>query len=297
LSQQWLQRAGRPIPDKALTDFLVQLVKQAEREVRTVHGLVLPEVALGESQVKEIARGLARRTSVELFVSGVQSRPARQTPALNKVYTSIMHSGHTFVDWMQSKHHRWRLDGDQIRRYHLGDALDPSQTWWERIELPPRACTFYVFRHGASLATLVCEDLARIDPVQIALRAVGPNLVIVLLMDGPQLEARWPGRYATVLADDPGSSVLTLTCLGMVRRSAMPGDVEPRQIALWKEAGGRAQELKLPPGAHALLLTIAKSDEDNFTLDGRSDHKSTVRLSLAGVRGVWHPNPPSWIDY
>lgn len=31
-------------------------------------------------------------------------------------------------------------------------------------------------------------------------------------MDGPQLGSRWPGRYAGVLADEPGCSVLTFTC-------------------------------------------------------------------------------------
>jgi hypothetical protein len=44
-------------------------------------------------------------------------------------------------------------------------------------------------------------------------------LLIALLMDGPQLKSRWSGRYAGVLAEDPGSSVLTLTSLGMALRS------------------------------------------------------------------------------
>ena len=153
-----------------------------------------------------------------------------------------------------------------------------------------------MFRHGASLATLICEDLARVDPVQTVLRAVGPNLVIVLLMDGPQLERRWPGRYATVLADDPGSAVLTLTSLGMVRRSRMPGEKERREVALWKEPGGEARELSLPDGCHALLVTLSPSLETNYTLDDRSDNEGTVHLSLTGVRGVAHPNPRSWVD-
>lgn len=66
---------------------------------------------------------------------------------------------------------------------------------------------------------LVCEDLARQDPAADLIRAVGPNLLIALLMDGPQLSGRWPARYASVLAEDPGTSVLTLTSLGMAERS------------------------------------------------------------------------------
>jgi hypothetical protein len=246
--------------------------------------------------VKAIARDLAANTGLELFVSGVL-RPARgRTYAQNKVYAAIFHRHRVLVDWDQAKHHRWRLDSSQIRRYQLGDALDPKATWWEQIELQPRTCTFYVFRYGASLAALVCEDLARIDPVQATVRSVGPNLVLVLLMDGPQLERRWPGRYATVLADDPGSAVLTLTSLGMIRRSTMPGEDESRQIALWKDAGGVAQELKLPRGAHGLLLTLSQSSETSCAQDGRSDHGATTRLSLSGVRAIRHPQPPEWID-
>jgi hypothetical protein len=98
-----------------------------------------------------------------------------------------------------------------VRRYHLGGRLDPHIDWWEHIDIFPQKCNFGVFRHEACLAALICEDLARIDPVQAAIRAIGPNLVVALLMDGPQAENRWSGRYATVLADDPGCAVLTLT--------------------------------------------------------------------------------------
>ena len=43
------------------------------------------------------------------------------------------------------------------------------------------------------------------------MHAIGPNLVFTLLMNGPQLKTRWPARYAKILADDPGSSVLSIT--------------------------------------------------------------------------------------
>ena len=47
-------------------------------------------------------------------------------------------------------------------------------------------------------------DLAQPDPVASIIRQVGPSLVIGLLLDGPQLAERWPARYASVFADDPG---------------------------------------------------------------------------------------------
>jgi len=41
---------------------------------------------------------------------------------------------------------------------------------------------FTVIRPGAALAVLICEDLARFDPVLPVINAVGPNLVISLLL-------------------------------------------------------------------------------------------------------------------
>ena len=127
------------------------------------------------------------------------------------------------------------------------------------------------------------------------MNAIGPNLVVALLMDGPQLEQRWPGRYATALAEDPGSAVLTVTSLGMVERSRNPGDAQNREIALWKEPNGRARVLKLSEGSHGLLLTLTNRLVENFTLDGRGDGKMSMQFALGAARGVTHPDPPAWI--
>lgn len=191
------------------------------------------------------------------------------------------------MHWEQKKHHRWCLEQNQIQRYHLGHVLQPKRSiWWEKIDVSQRTCAFSVIRRGTSLAVLVCEDLARVDPVHPTIRSIGPNLVIALLMDGPQLKGRWSGRYATVLADDPGCGVLTFTCLGMMRRSVMPGEAEPREIALWKQPGGNAEELRLPTGNHALVVTLSMHCDEQMTLDGRSDNGTTRRFELSGVRGV-----------
>ena len=52
------------------------------------------------------------------------------------------------------------------------------------------------------------EDLARLDEVADLVRRIGPSLIIAVLLDGPQLATRWPCRYASIVADDPGSSGL-----------------------------------------------------------------------------------------
>lgn len=294
LAQRWLPASGAERID-ALSNFVLGLVRAAEPELGAVHGVVLPELALDSASARGVARALAQVDSIELFIAGSSARYPKSGAARNMVFGGLFSAGQLVTHWWQSKHHRWRLEESQIRRYHLGHVLDPSRSWWEDIDVDGRQLSLYVFRPDACIAVLVCEDLARIDPVQPVLRAIGPSLVIAVLMDGPQLDRRWPGRYAGALADDPGCSVLTLSSLAMLERSVMPGEPAPRQIALFKDASGVARELSLPRGAHALALSLDLGRETRHTLDGRSDGKRTVTVTLGAVRAVAHPSPPDWL--
>lgn len=291
LKQTWLDG----VKSSDVVTFIQDLIREAQREVDRVHAVILPEAALTAEMATRVAETLGRESDIELFVSGAVDAAENETPR-NVTCSMVFKQGEAVGAWTQSKHHRWKLDEGQIRRYHLGHVLGKKKAWWERINVADRECHFYVFRHGASLAVLVCEDLARIDPVQTVVRAVGPNLVIALLMDGAQIEKRWPGRYATVLADDPGSAVLTLTSVGLIRRSNMPSESGKRFIGLWKESLGSARELELPDGCHSLLLTISPDWETNVTADGRSDGKMTMKLSLTSIIGLRHGNPPAWLN-
>jgi hypothetical protein len=272
--------------------FLCGLVDAAKSELEPVHAIVLPETAIRNELANEVADILAAETDLDLLLTGVSSAhdSGRNLAAIYRFRNNTV-----LQRSFQSKHHRWCLDGDQIRRYHLGHVLDPHSKWWEQINVSDCACNIMTVRSYAALSVLVCEDLARYDPVLTVMNAIGPNLVVALLMDGPQLEHRWPGRYATALADDPGSAVLTVTSLGMVDRSRSPGDPENREIALWKEPNGRARVLKLPKGSHGLLLTLTNRLVEQFTLDGRGDGKMSMQFALGAAHGVTHPDPPPWI--
>ncbi|MDQ1835363.1 hypothetical protein [Massilia scottii] len=146
-----------------------------------------------------------------------------------------------------------------------------------------------------SLATLIREDLARTDPAMAVIKAVGPNLVVALLMDGPQLAARWPGRYATVLAEDPGSAVLSFTCAALVDRSNWLEAKPARSIGLWRDAGGTTQEIGLPPGSLGVLLTLQSARKHQNTLDNRSDHSLSRQLTLRTVVPLFIANRPAWL--
>jgi len=290
LRQTWLD----DVTSSEVVRFVQELIDEARAEVETVHAVVFPEAALTLEMAHEVALTLAEKSNIELFVSGAVFRDEGDVP-LNLTYSSVFKGGSIVANWIQSKHHRWKLDEVQIRRYHLGHVLGKKKAWWEGIDVAERECHFFVFRHGASLAVLICEDLARIDPVQSVVRAIGPNLVIALLMDGAQLERRWPGRYATVLADDPGSAVLTLTSVGLIRRANMPTEKGDRFIGLWKESSADARQLELPAGCHSLLLTVSPAKSEHFTADGRSDATQTINLSLTSIIGLRLKTPPEWL--
>jgi hypothetical protein len=127
----------------------------------------------------------------------------------------------------QNKHHRRSLDESQIYQYHLGGVLQPDVRWWEAIDLPRLEVNFIEVAE-VTLVGLVCQDLAHNDDVAELIRSVGATIVITALLDGPQLTSRWAARYASVLAEDPGSAVLTLTSFGMAERSRPHGhDASP----------------------------------------------------------------------
>jgi hypothetical protein len=298
---KWMNRdptRTSQVTAQEFADFLYGLIVEARAELEPVHAIVLPETAIRFELANQVADILAARTHAagirfELLLAGVLSKEDGKGRNLAAIYRFL--NGKVVQRSFQSKHHRWGLDGGQIRRYQLGHVLDPHSKWWEQINVGDRACYISSFRSYATLSVLVCEDLARYDPVLTVMNAIGPNLVVALLMDGPQLEHRWPGRYATALADDPGSAVLTVTSFGMVCRSRNPGDETNREIALWKEPNGRAQALKLPRGSHGLLLTLTNRLVEQFTLDGRGDGKMTMQFTLGAAHGISHPSPPAWV--
>jgi len=293
LRQNWLPSTGAP---KKVSALIEGLITEAQGDGDVVHAVVLPETALAAGMADQLARDLSRRfPKLELLVCGtLGNRPDGM--AVNEAVVIRMEDGEPVSTLVQKKHHRWRLTPAQVTQYRLSGSLPGPHDRWERIDVSGRRIQFGVNRREAVVAALVCEDLARFDPVLPVVNAVGPNLVIALLMDGPQLQARWPGRYATVLADDPGSAVLTLTSLGMLKRARRANEAVNRCIALWKDQGGEARELMMPDGAGALLLQLRTVLRRQKTLDLRSE-SGVVTYWFNGVRDMALPRSAdlSWL--
>ena len=244
-------------------------VKQAALVGGHVDAVVLPEYALSEEEFDRISQILLLQ-GIYLIAGIKGSRNAIGTLE-NYARFNIPWGGYS-VPVRQSKHHRWKLDPPQIKNYDL--PLSKRKQFWEHIPIKDRTLTFLCMRDWLALCVLICEDLARPDPVGDLIRAVGPNLVIALLLDGPQLKTRWSSRYATTLADDPGSSVLTLTCGGMTRLSKPPSgkaNTSAGKIALWKDVRGQAHEIDIRNG-EAALVHIEVEEREEWTADGRGNN-------------------------
>jgi hypothetical protein len=280
-------------------DLVDRMLVAARDQAGTVDIVILPESAVEHGELGDL-EALLDRHGVTGLITGVRERPPQpgQFPG-NWVHIGLS-AGGQWVHIRQPKHHRWSLDDAQIRQYHLAGTLHPHVRWWEAMEVPGRSVQFVELCEGVTLASLVCEDLAQTDEVASVIRSVGPMIVVIPLLDGPQLSSRWAARHASILADDPGSAVLTLTSFGMARRSRLPGQNPSPVVALWKGPGQRAREIPLQPGAQGILLSAITSRATRRSFDGRRPAENgsefsdvTIHQVRAARTGTGPPQSPA----
>jgi hypothetical protein len=285
------RRTGTPAEMSARVALAL---KRARSHASSIHGIVFPELSLTPREFTAVERLAIRNRA--LLIAGVRGMRgetptnacAIQPYGLTAAYTGRARaSDYRRTRRMQFKHHQWCLDRDQILQYGLGARMTATRDHWERMHLDQREITFVNVAPWLTACALICEDLARQEPMAEIVRAVGPNVVFALLMDGPQLRHRWPSRYASVLAEDPGSSVLTLTNLGMASRSrTMDPDARDRSrtIGLWRDKRQGEHELTLDKDHDAGVLSLLCHTEKEYTLDGRSDQGAAHFPAFAGFR-------------
>jgi hypothetical protein len=266
---------------------LCALAEQACKAVGPLDAVVLPELAMTSNDYRAARAVLLHRKI--MLITGVGSKRR----SANYLNMDIPMSASHALRLRQRKHHRWRLEKRQILGYQLGSRLNPEKDYWEHVDVQHRVLQFLVLRPWLVAAPLICEDLARHEPVGDLLKNVGPNLVLALLMDGPQLMERWASRYAAVLADDPGCSVLSITSLGMasLSRSGRDRRDSSRVIGLWKDAFSGTTEIELSSEHHGVVLTLAMYQHEEKTADSRSDSGIASYPTLTGVNQVKLPVP------
>lgn len=298
VDQSWI--AGAKADE--FIDHTVQLFKASWAESGPVNGVILPEYALSYTVFDRLCERLFNE-SIELlrpetkagnghrgleFVVAGASGNCEGVPG-NTVLTRVWSQGKKSLYMTNSrrKQQRWRLNRAQIETYGLGTTLSPKiANWWESTPVGQRELHFHKLRQDSLFCALICEELARSDVCHDILRSVGPNLVFALLMDSAQIETRWPAQYATALADDPGSAVLSFTSYGLVGRSNRTRKDGSRSIALWKDDTGKIRTIDMPTGEgpRGVLLSLWSENTDDQTIFGK---RSNVRAwRYAGHFGV-----------
>lgn len=259
-----------------------RLLASATAHADWVDCVVLPESSVPHTDLKALEAVLSRH-GVTLLIAGLRDEPDPGNRfGSNWVHFGVSLDGH-WSHYRQDKHHRWSLDRSQIEQYHLAGVLDPRVRWWEALELNRRSLEVLERADGHVIASLVCEDLAHIDDVVELIRAVGPTLVVALLLDGPQLASRWTARYASVLSDDPGSSVLTLTSYGMVANARPTAEPPSSVVALWKDNTRGTREIRLDADAQGILLALEREPAIRRAADGRTPEHDVIDLRLSDV--------------
>jgi len=278
-------------------DLVARMILAAKDEVDSVDVVILPESAIDEGEVRNL-EALLEHHGVVMLVTGVRRHRAQAgkfagnwvhigfSPRLEKGGSLPSSTPERWFHICQNKHHRWSLDEGQIYQYHLGGALHPHVRWWEAMDVPRRTLQFVELGDEITLVSLVCEDLAQIDDVAEVIRSVGPTVVVTPVLDGPQLTSRWAARYASVLADDPGSAVLTLTSFGMVQRCRPQGRNPSPVIALWKDPVQGIREIPLEVGSQGVLLTVCGDLATRCSADGRRPVDNMTRYFDVAVNQV-----------
>ncbi len=250
-----------------------------------IDAVVFPELSLKNSQEVVLAAEILLEISPHAFLVAGATNGRQNTAQLVIPFPiETPDEKEQFVLlYEQAKHHRWQLDKWQIEQYGLQGQLPPGNRYWEDTAFSQRSIYCFPLKRSLTLSVLICEDLARQEPAARLIRAIGPNLVIALLMDGEQDSRRWSGRYAGVLGEDPGSSVLTLTSRGMIdlqRKAAGKKAASQMCIGLWRDSmGGSARELRMEKKSSALLLCLSTDKRLEYSVDGRSFNTPVLRLT------------------
>jgi hypothetical protein len=269
------------------TRHIKRLIDVAHKNIGRIDGLIFPELSMSTPEFQKLAKSVMPKSG--FLVAGTGTGASRPNKCgQNGLVMNVQFPDSPFVaQLLQKKHHRWKLNKSQIMQYGIGANLHPEASWWEHISLKERELHFVTLRPWLTMSVMICEDLARPDPVADLVRSVGPNLVLCLLMDGPQLAERWPGRYAGVLSDDPGSSVLTMTSFGMSRLSRPQGkESRSSVVALWRDAVYGTKEIELPSNADAVVLNLSVEYKEEWTADGRGDGGTSGYPVLTGSHPI-----------
>lgn len=275
--QKWLENSDGERNDDDLIAFFMRLIERAEEGGQPkINVVLLPETAIDFDLHLNLTEKLrARFPDIEFLITGSTSNciGKKGNIVLSSHFSRLTDGGDLEIETSsRKKHHRWKIDERQRQQYgfEATENISNSASIWEAITLERREIHINPFREQSILTTLICEDLARSEPAHQLVQATGPNIVFVLLMDGPQVAGRWSSRYAMGLADDPGCAVLTLTCRALVHRSNKNRkEPDSWSVSLFRNPQSGTNMIECPPTQEAVAITFEREPTDNTSIDGR----------------------------
>jgi hypothetical protein len=259
-------------------DLLNRVLVAAREQTGRVDVVILPASAVDEGEIDALEALLHRHGAVFLQ-AGVRQRSSQP----GRFASNYMHIG---VDPGLEKG-ATLPDGVGSPWFHIRPEQAPPLVARRRADLPvsprrsPAPAHPLVGGDGGPTPGDRVHRGGRADTRLTRLRGPGPQrrhrgAHTVGRADGPgrpgdrpQLTSRWSARYASVLADDPGSAVVTLTSYGMVQRSRPQGRDASRVVALWKDPARGAREIPLESGADAIPLSVCMDRATRRSGDGR----------------------------
>ncbi|MCJ8293122.1 MAG: hypothetical protein MJK15_01830 [Colwellia sp.] len=277
-----------------ITHQMIEYAIESSGETNLLDLIVIPECAVHSNDKTELIKGLKyyfskRDIQPPVIIFGVfgngDGKGSYGENSLELLYQNRF--SELYDSENQKKHHRWALDKTQLQTYGLSHLLSEEKVkLWENCSTGGRKLISYRNDH-IHLCPLICEDLARQEPIAPVVRALGPDLVIALLLDGPQIKQRWPGTYAKMLTEEPGSSVLSITSFGMTQRSTGAINPETKEnyspsfdVALWSDATGNQRSIELDEGKIGVLLQLKFIEAEQWTADGRREDKNRLVYSM-----------------
>ena len=295
---------------------LVQDFLSYEAKAGKVHMVIFPEQAFTVEELKKFESELVKQKqeqsnssngektakdgSLPIIISGATESYVKpendylQFPDVNAAYVSQYILG-KWYRMSQFKHHRWSLDESQLNQYKVAGRLSVAKRWFENSFITQRRLTVVSCAPWLAVTPLICEDLVQQQPVAPIIRGIGPSLIVAMLLDGPQTEKRWPARYAGVLSQDPGSSVISLTATGMVNLARPSDDSDRRnEFFMFAEGFGRPRYFPIDKDYRekkadcelAYSVVIKPSSIEERTMDDRSDDGQAFSVKFSGSRPV-----------
>jgi hypothetical protein len=296
----------------AMLESIIDMVFELHDAGTNIHMIIFPECALKEDEYQHLLTRFHKMLADKLtpvsfklpmIIAGVvglndekAATPGRAENNERYVNNEVRVASYFAGRWYevkQRKHHRWQLDRKQIIQYDLQGILTTERKWFEYTTVSQRRLTFLAPNDWLVITSLICEDLARLEPVSEIIRGVGPTFLVALLSDGPQLTGRWSARYASVLADDPGTAVFSLTSYGMASRSKpensdqdISATTDGTIVGLWRDSVTGFKVMKSSRPNTAQLITISAEFQKEQTLDGREDGGKAPSFKIDRVNEI-----------